>query len=95
MLSIDKSDEFLDIENKLVSTKNLYVNEINSMISYLNEIGLNGNNFEKISADTFSEDKVVNFFSFIKKNFRDLRNDINSLNDKVKYLTSLTSPDLQ
>ena len=55
------------------------------MISYLNEIGLNGNKFEKISIDTFSEDKVVNFFSFIKKNFRDLRNDINSLNDKVKY----------
>ena len=95
MLSIDKSDEYLDIENKLVSTKNLYVNEINSLISYLSQLELDGIKFEKISADTFSEDKVVNFFSFIKKNFRDLRNDINSLNDKVKYLTSLTSPDLQ
>ena len=48
MLSIDKSCEYLNIENKLVSTKNLYVTEINSMISYLNEIGLNGNKFEKI-----------------------------------------------
>ena len=67
MLSIDKSCEYLNIENKLVSTKNLYVTEINSMISYLNEIGLNGNKFEKICVDTFSEDKVVNFFSFIKK----------------------------
>ena len=67
MLSIDKSGEYLNIENKLVSTKNLYVTEINSMISYLNEIGLNGNKLEKISIDTFSEDKVVNFFSFIKK----------------------------
>ena len=85
MLSIDKSGEYLNIENKLVSTKNLYVTEINSMISYLNEIGLNGNKFEKISIDTFSEDKVVDFFSFIKTNFRDLRNYINSLNDKVKY----------
>jgi hypothetical protein len=95
MLSIDKSDEFLDIENKLVSTKNLYVNEINSMISYLKEIGLDRSQFEKISADTFSEDKVVNFFTYIKKNFRDLKNDINSLNEKVKYLTSITSPDLK
>ena len=85
MLSIDKSGEYLDIENKLVSAKNLYVTEINSMISYLNEIELNGNKFEKISIETFSEDKVVYFFSFIKTNFRDLRNDINSLNDKVKY----------
>jgi hypothetical protein len=95
MLSIDKSDEYLDIENKLVSTKNLYVNEINSMISYLKEIGLDRSQFEKISADTFSEDKVVNFFTYIKKNFRDLKNDINSLNEKVKYLTSITSPDLK
>ncbi len=37
------------------------------MISCLNEIGLNGNKFEKIRIGTFSEDKVVNFFSFIKK----------------------------
>ncbi len=55
------------MENKLVSTKNLYVTETNSMISYLNEIGLKGNKFEKIRIGTFSEDKVVNFFSFIKK----------------------------
>ena len=95
MLSIDKSDEYLDIENKLVSTKNLYVNEINSMISYLKEIGLDRSQFEKISADTFSEDKVVNFFTYSKKNFRDLKNDIDSLNEKVKYLTSITSPDLK
>jgi hypothetical protein len=65
------------------------------MISYLNENGLSGNKFEKISVDTFSEDKVVNFCSFIKKYFRNLRNDINSLNDRVKYWRSFTSPDLK
>ena len=95
MLSIDKSEQYLDIESKLVSTKNLYVNEINSLISYLSQLELDGIKFEKISADTFSEDKVVNFFSFIKKKFKDMKNDITSLNDKVKYLTSITSPDLK
>ena len=65
------------------------------MISYLSQLELDGIKFEKISADTFSEDKVVNFFSFIKKKFKDMKNDITSLNDKVKYLTSITSPDLK
>ena len=40
MLSIDKSDDFRNIESELNSLKNIYTNEMNSMQRYLYELGI-------------------------------------------------------
>ena len=40
MLSIDKSDDFRNIQSELNSLKNLYINEMNSMLRYLYELGI-------------------------------------------------------
>ena len=63
ILSIDKSDDYLNIEAKLNSVKNIYSNEINSMINFFDEIGLKDYKTEKMNSGNFSEDKVISFFS--------------------------------
>ena len=95
MLSIDKSDDYLTLESKLNSVRNVYSNEINSMINFFNEIGLENLSFDKINNNNFSEDKIINFFALMKKHFKDLKNKIISQDEKIKYLAAENSKIIQ
>jgi len=95
MLSIDKSDDYLTLESKLNSVRNVYANEINSMINFFNEIGLENLSFDKINNNNFSEDKIVNFFALMKKHFKDLKNKIISQDEKIKFLAAENSKIIQ
>ena len=95
ILSIDKSDDYLNIEAKLNSVKNIYSNEINSMINFFDEIGLKDYKTEKMNSGNFSEDKVISFFSLIKKYMKDMKNNIDSLKDQIKYLSQQNGKILQ
>ena len=83
MLSIDKNDDYLNIESKLTSARNVYANEINSMINFFHEIGLDNNPMEKVSALNFSEDKIINFFSLVKKHMKDMKSKIDSQDELI------------
>ena len=95
MLSIDKSDDYLTLESKLNSVRNVYSNEINSMINFFNEIGLENLSFDKINNNNFSEDKIINFFALMKKHFKDLKNKIISQDEKIKFLAAENSKIIQ
>ena len=67
MLSIDKSDDYLNIETQLDSVRNVYSNEINSIINFSNEIGIDNMSMQKVNGSSLTEDKVINFFTLVKK----------------------------
>lgn len=86
ILSIDKNDDYLTIESKINSMRNVYTSEINSMINFFNEIGLD-NPLQKINPSNFTEDKVIQFFSLCKKHFKSLKNTIVDQEEKINYLS--------
>ncbi len=88
MLSIDKSDDYLNIESQLTSTRNIYSNEMNSMINFFHEIGLDNNPIEKVTAMNFSEDKIISFFALVKKYMKDMKNKIDYQDEKIKDLSN-------
>ena len=83
MLSIDKSDDYLNIESQLTSARNIYANEMNSMINFFHEIGLDNNPIEKVTAMNFSEDKIISFFALVKKHMKDMKNKIDYQDEKI------------
>ena len=88
MLSIDKSDDYLNIESQLTSARNIYANEMNSMINFFHEIGLDNNPIEKVTAMNFSEDKIISFFALVKKHMKDMKNKIDYQDEKIKDLSN-------
>ena len=88
MLSIDKSDDYLNIESQLTSARNIYSNEMNSMINFFHEIGLDNNPIEKVTAMNFSEDKIISFFALVKKHMKDMKNKIDYQDEKIKDLSN-------
>jgi len=95
MLSIDKSDDYLTLESKLNSVRNVYSNEINSMVNFFSEIGLDNNPYEKITPSNITEDKIINFFALMKKHMKDLKNKIISQDEKIKFLAGENSKMMQ
>ena len=88
MLSIDKSDDYLNIESQLTSARNIYANEMNSMINFFHEIGLDNNPIEKVTAMNFTEDKIISFFALVKKHMKDMKNKIDYQDEKIKDLSN-------
>ena len=75
MLSIDKSDDFRNIEIELNSLKNIFSNEINSMLRYLYELGFDNISLssESINSDILTSDIIINFFNIIKNIIKQLK----------------------
>ena len=75
MLSIDKSDDFRNIEAELNSLKNLYTNEMNSMFRYLYELGIDNVSLSSgnIKSDNLNADIIVNFFNLMKNTIKQLK----------------------
>ena len=76
MISIDKMDNFRDMETELSSIKTIYANEINSMLNFLTEIGCDNIPINKIAPNNLTSDKITNFFSYIKRIIKGLKNEI-------------------
>ena len=76
MMSIDKMDNFRDVETELSSIKTIYANEINSMLNFLTEIGCDNIPINKIAPNNLTSDKITNFFSYIKRIIKGLKNEI-------------------
>ena len=75
MLSIDKSDDFRNIESELNSLKNLYINEMNSMLRYLYELGIEDISLSSgnIKSENLTADIIINFFNTMKNTIKQLK----------------------
>ena len=75
MLSIDKSDDFRNIESELNSLKNIYTNEMNSMLRYLYELGIEDISLSSgnIKSENLTADIIINFFNSLKNTIKQLK----------------------
>ena len=75
MLSIDKSDDFRNIESELNSLKNIYTNEMNSMLRYLYELGIEDISLSSgnIKSENLTADIIINFFNTLKNTIKQLK----------------------
>ena len=75
MLSIDKSDDFRNIESELNSLKNIYTNEMNSMLRYLYELGIEDISLSSgnIKSENLTADIIINFFNTMKNIIKQLK----------------------
>ena len=76
MLTIDKNDDFRNIETELNSIKTIYSNEMNIMVRFLNELGFDNIPLEHIAPSNLTTDKIINFFNLIKRILKQLKEDI-------------------
>jgi hypothetical protein len=75
MLSIDKSDDFRNIQSELNSLKNIYTNEMNSMLRYLYELGIEDISLSSgnIKSENLTSDIIINFFNTMKNTIKQLK----------------------
>ena len=75
MLSIDKSDDFRTIQSELNTLKNLYTNEMNSMLRYLYELGIEDISLSSrnIKSENLNADIIINFFNTMKNTIKQLK----------------------
>ncbi len=75
MLSIDKSDDFRNIESELNSLKNIYTNEMNSMLRYLYELGIEDISLSSgnIKSEKLTAEIIINFFNTMKNTIKQLK----------------------
>ena len=75
MLSIDKSDDFRNIQSELNSLKNIYTNEMNSMLRYLYELGIEDISLSSgnIKSENLTADIIINFFNTMKNTIKQLK----------------------
>ena len=75
MLSIDKSDDFRNIESELNLLKNIYTNEMNSMLRYLYELGIEDISLSSgnIKSENLTADIIINFFNTMKNTIKQLK----------------------
>ena len=87
MLSIDKNDDYRNIETELNSIKATYISEINGMLNFLNEIGFQKLPFEHlVSQNDLTSEKITNFFKLIKKTIKQLKEDANEKQKQMEML---------
>ena len=74
MLSIDKNDDFRNMESDLNSLKNIYITEMNSMLRYLYELGLDDISLSQrnINSENLTSEVIINFFNSIKNIIKQL-----------------------
>ena len=75
MLSIDKSDDFRNIQSELNLLKNIYTNEMNSMQRYLYELGIEDISLSSgnIKSENLTADIIINFFNTVKNTIKQLK----------------------
>ena len=75
MLSIDKSDDFRNIQSELNLLKNIYINEMNSMLRYLYELGIDDISLSSgnIKSENLTADIIINFFNTLKNTIKQLK----------------------
>ena len=75
MLSIDKSDDFRNIQSELNLLKNIYTNEMNSMLRYLYELGIDNISLSSgnIKSENLTADIIINFFNTVKNTIKQLK----------------------
>ena len=75
MLSIDKTDDFRNIQSELNSLKNIYTNEMNSMLRYLYELGIEDISLSSgnIKSENLTSDIIINFFNTMKNTIKQLK----------------------
>ena len=93
MLSIDKSDDFQSVEKELNSLKRIYTNEMNSMLRYIYELGLDDKTLKKIKAEDLTTDIIINFFNFIKNIIKQLKQNIEEKEGKINLLKKIKNID--
>ncbi len=86
MLSIDKNDEYRNVETELNSIKTVYSNEINSMLNYMTELGFDDIPVEHIAPSTLTNDKIINFFNLMKRTMKQLKNDSKEKDEQIRML---------
>ena len=86
MLSIDKNDDFRNIETELNSIKTVYSNEINSFLRFLNELGFDNIPIDHIAPNNLTTDKIINFFNLIKRTMKDLKDDVIEKDNQIKMM---------
>ena len=75
MLSIDKSDDFRNLETELNSLKNIYTNEMNSMLRYLKELGFGNSSLSlgNIQPENLNSEIIIDFFNLMKNTIKQLK----------------------
>ena len=86
MLSIDKSDDFRNMETELNSIKTVYSNEMNGMLNYLNELGMDNLSIERFSPSNLTSDKIINFFNLLKRTIKQLKDDTIEKEEQIKMI---------
>ena len=87
ILSIDKNDDFRNLETELNSIKTVYSNEINATLRYLNELGFDNIPLEPIVPKNLTNDKIINFFNLIKRLLKQLKDDISDKEQEIKMIS--------
>ena len=93
MLSIDKSDDFQNIETELNSLKKIYTNEMNSMLRYIYELGFDDKTLKKIKIEDLTTDIIVNFFNLIKNIIKQLKQNVEEKEAKFNLLKKIKNLD--
>ena len=86
LLSIDKSDDFRNLETELNSIKTVYSNEMNGMLNFLNELGIDNLPIEHFAPNNLTSDKIINFFNLLKRTIRQLKDDSSEKEEKIKMI---------
>ena len=86
MLSIDKNDDYRNVETELNSIKTVYSNEINSMLNYLIELGFDDIPIEHMAPSTLTTDKIINFFNLMKRTMKQLKDDSKEKDEQIKMI---------
>ena len=89
MLSIDKNDDFRNIQNELNSLKNIYSNEMNSILRYLYEIGFDNISLGNIKSENITQNLISNFFDLIKSIIEQLKKDLEEKEGQIELLKKM------
>ena len=87
MLSMDKNDDFRNVETELNSIKKIYSTEINGMLNFLNELGFQNLPFEQISSpNNLTSEKIKNFFKFLKQTIKQLKDSSTEKEEQIQMI---------
>lgn len=86
MLSIDKNDDYKNIETELNSIKTVYSNEMNGMLNFLNELGFDNIPVEHMAPNVLTSEKIINFFNLIKRTIKQLKDDNLEKEEQIKMI---------
>ena len=89
MLSIDKNDDFRNIQNELNSLKNIYSNEMNSILRYLYELGFDNISLGNIKSENITQNLISNFFDLIKSIIEQLKKDLEEKEGQIELLKKM------